>query len=157
MKHLKRPRNSSSPDSFSANRARWPHSCTRAQGGQGGVGPAADVVCSEGGPNRPVSLPCDISPQTTDERVQLTDIRPSRWYQFRVAAVNVHGTRGFTAPSKHFRSSKGQSCSPDPMLSFLPGAPGMRSRGVPVFIFMVGQQVALLFFVNGARCVRMYD
>ncbi|XP_047392835.1 anosmin-1 isoform X2 [Sciurus carolinensis] len=44
--------------------------------------------------------------QTTDERVQMTDIRPSRWYQFRVAAVNVHGTRGFTAPSKHFRSSK---------------------------------------------------
>lgn len=55
---------------------------------------------------------CDISPQTTDERVQLTDIRPSRWYQFRVAAVNVHGTRGFTAPSKHFRSSKGQCCLP---------------------------------------------
>ncbi|KAF7254379.1 Anosmin-1 [Varanus komodoensis] len=44
--------------------------------------------------------------QTTDERVQLSDIRPSRWYQFRVAAINVHGTRGFTAPSKHFRSSK---------------------------------------------------
>ncbi|KAK2083159.1 Anosmin-1 [Saguinus oedipus] len=44
--------------------------------------------------------------RTTDERVQLTDIRPTRWYQFRVAAVNVHGTRGFTAPSKHFRSSK---------------------------------------------------
>ncbi|KAJ8784354.1 hypothetical protein J1605_008359 [Eschrichtius robustus] len=44
--------------------------------------------------------------QTTDERVQLTDVRPSRWYQFRVAAVNVHGTRGFTAPSKHFRSSR---------------------------------------------------
>ncbi|VTJ85267.1 Hypothetical predicted protein [Marmota monax] len=52
--------------------------------------------------------------QTTDERVQMTDIRPSRWYQFRVAAVNVHGTRGFTAPSKHFRSSKGQSCCPAP-------------------------------------------
>lgn len=25
-----------------------------------------------------------------------------------MAAVNVHGTRGFTAPSKHFRSSKGE-------------------------------------------------
>ncbi|KAG8524562.1 Anosmin-1 [Galemys pyrenaicus] len=44
--------------------------------------------------------------QTTDERVQLADLRPSRWYQFRVAAVNAHGTRGFTAPSKHFRSCK---------------------------------------------------
>uniref|UniRef100_A0A9L0S510 Anosmin-1 n=1 Tax=Equus caballus TaxID=9796 RepID=A0A9L0S510_HORSE len=52
--------------------------------------------------------------QTTDERVQLTDIRPSRWYQFRVAAVNVHGTRGFTAPSKHFRSSKDPSAPPPP-------------------------------------------
>uniref|UniRef100_A0A8C5P6J2 Anosmin 1 n=1 Tax=Leptobrachium leishanense TaxID=445787 RepID=A0A8C5P6J2_9ANUR len=47
--------------------------------------------------------------QTTDERVQLSDVRSSRWYQFRVAAVNVHGTRGFTAPSKHFRSSKDPS------------------------------------------------
>ncbi|XP_030161538.1 anosmin-1 [Lynx canadensis] len=52
--------------------------------------------------------------QTTDERVQLTDIRPSRWYQFRVAGVNVHGTRGFTAPSKHFRSSKDPSAPPAP-------------------------------------------
>lgn len=50
---------------------------------------------------------CD--PQIAEERVLLTDIRPSRWYQFRVAAVNVHGTRGFTAPSKHFRSSRGES------------------------------------------------
>uniref|UniRef100_A0A8C7CFN1 Anosmin 1 n=1 Tax=Oncorhynchus kisutch TaxID=8019 RepID=A0A8C7CFN1_ONCKI len=49
--------------------------------------------------------------QTTEERVQLADIRASRWYQFRVAAVNVHGTRGFTSPSKHFRSSRG---SPPP-------------------------------------------
>ncbi|XP_039708163.1 anosmin-1 isoform X2 [Pteropus medius] len=52
--------------------------------------------------------------QTTDERVQLMDIRPSRWYQFRVAAVNVHGTRGFTAPSKHFHSSKDPSAPPAP-------------------------------------------
>ncbi|KAM4798348.1 uncharacterized protein ACH125_004407 [Urocitellus parryii] len=52
--------------------------------------------------------------QTTDERVQMTYIRPSRWYQFRVAAVNVHGTRGFTAPSKHFRSSKDPSAPPAP-------------------------------------------
>ncbi|XP_048389440.1 anosmin-1 isoform X3 [Stegostoma tigrinum] len=52
--------------------------------------------------------------QTTEERVQLPDIRPSRWYQFRVAAVNVHGTRGFTAPSKHFRSSKDPSAPPAP-------------------------------------------
>ncbi|XP_072264291.1 anosmin-1-like [Pyxicephalus adspersus] len=36
----------------------------------------------------------------------MTDIRSSRWYQFRVAAVNVHGTQDFTTPSKHFHSSK---------------------------------------------------
>ncbi|KAM7041360.1 anosmin-1-like [Molossus nigricans] len=53
--------------------------------------------------------------QTTDERVQLSDIRPSRCYQFRVAAVNVHGTRGFTAPSKHFRSSRDPSAPPAPV------------------------------------------
>ncbi|XP_064166950.1 anosmin-1 [Anguilla rostrata] len=52
--------------------------------------------------------------QTTEERLQLADIRASRWYQFRVAAVNVHGTRGFTAPSKHFRSSKDPSAPPAP-------------------------------------------
>ncbi|XP_066562048.1 anosmin-1 isoform X2 [Amia ocellicauda] len=52
--------------------------------------------------------------QTTEERVKLLDIRASRWYQFRVAAVNVHGTRGFTAPSKHFRSSKDPSAPPSP-------------------------------------------
>ncbi|XP_039185682.1 anosmin-1 isoform X2 [Crotalus tigris] len=55
-----------------------------------------------------------IVAQTTDERLQLTDIRPSRWYQFRVAAINVHGTRGFTAPSKHFYSSKDPSNPPAP-------------------------------------------
>uniref|UniRef100_A0A665TYU6 Anosmin-1-like n=1 Tax=Echeneis naucrates TaxID=173247 RepID=A0A665TYU6_ECHNA len=52
--------------------------------------------------------------QTAEERVQLADIRASRWYQFRVAAVNVHGTRGFTAPSKHFRSSRDPSAPPTP-------------------------------------------
>uniref|UniRef100_A0A8C7FUX7 Anosmin 1 n=1 Tax=Oncorhynchus kisutch TaxID=8019 RepID=A0A8C7FUX7_ONCKI len=52
--------------------------------------------------------------QTTEERIQLADIRASRWYQFRVAAVNVHGTRGFTAPSKHFRSSRDPAAPPRP-------------------------------------------
>ncbi|KAA0722251.1 Anosmin-1 [Triplophysa tibetana] len=44
--------------------------------------------------------------RTSEQRVWLRDIRPGRWYQFRVAAVNVHGTRGYTIPSRHFRSSK---------------------------------------------------
>ncbi|KAK9968922.1 hypothetical protein ABG768_027139 [Culter alburnus] len=52
--------------------------------------------------------------QIAEERVLLSDVRPSRWYQFRVAAVNVHGTRGFTAPSKHFRSSRDPSPPPTP-------------------------------------------
>uniref|UniRef100_A0A672JUB1 Anosmin 1 n=1 Tax=Salarias fasciatus TaxID=181472 RepID=A0A672JUB1_SALFA len=54
------------------------------------------------------------TPRTAEERIQLADIRASRWYQFRVAAVNVHGTRGFTAPSKHFRSSRDPSAPPGP-------------------------------------------
>ncbi|KAG9328485.1 hypothetical protein JZ751_013556 [Albula glossodonta] len=41
-------------------------------------------------------------------------IRASRWYQFRVASVNIHGTRGFTSPSKHFCSSKDPSAPPPP-------------------------------------------
>ncbi|KAI4805351.1 hypothetical protein KUCAC02_009974 [Chaenocephalus aceratus] len=36
--------------------------------------------------------------QTAEERVQLADIRASRWYQFRVAAVNVHGTHPSAPP-----------------------------------------------------------
>lgn len=52
--------------------------------------------------------------QAFQERVQLADIRASRWYQFRVAAVNMHGTRGFTAPSKHFRSSRDPAAPPRP-------------------------------------------
>ncbi|XP_061092358.1 anosmin-1-like isoform X2 [Conger conger] len=52
--------------------------------------------------------------QTTEERVQLADIRANRCHQFCVAAVNVHGTRGFTAPSKHFCSSKDPSAPATP-------------------------------------------
>ncbi|XP_067898538.1 anosmin-1b isoform X2 [Heterodontus francisci] len=51
---------------------------------------------------------------TTEEHVNLKNVRPNIWYQFRVAAVNIHGTRGFTTPSKHFHSSR----DPSP-----PGAP----------------------------------
>ncbi|XP_016063056.1 PREDICTED: anosmin-1 [Miniopterus natalensis] len=65
-------------------------------------------------PSEDHATPWQTVAQTTDERAQLTDIRPSRWYQFRVAAVNVHGTRGFTAPSKHFCSSRDPSPPPAP-------------------------------------------
>ncbi|KAH1165485.1 hypothetical protein KIL84_023044, partial [Mauremys mutica] len=41
-----------------------------------------------------------------EDNVQLDGLRPNRWDQFRVAAISVHSTRGFAAPSKHFHSSR---------------------------------------------------
>ncbi|KTF84445.1 hypothetical protein cypCar_00032379, partial [Cyprinus carpio] len=46
---------------------------------------------------------------TMEDRSVLKDIRPHRWYQFRVSAVNSQGTRGFTTPSKHFFSVRGKN------------------------------------------------
>lgn len=83
--------------------------------------------------------------------MQLTDIRPSRWYQFRLAAVNVHGTRGFTAPSKHFRSSRGQSLVL-PAFPSLP-APAEQTHPAPVSLVTIGPPGALLFLANATRCV----
>ncbi|XP_069755216.1 anosmin-1b [Narcine bancroftii] len=51
----------------------------------------------------------DTVAYTTEEHVSLKNMRPNIWYQFRVAAVNNHGTRGFTTPSKHFHSSRDPS------------------------------------------------
>uniref|UniRef100_A0A671PZB8 Anosmin-1-like n=1 Tax=Sinocyclocheilus anshuiensis TaxID=1608454 RepID=A0A671PZB8_9TELE len=65
-------------------------------------------------PSEDDATPWQDVAQVAEERVLLSDVRPSRWYQFRVAAVNVHGTRGFTAPSKHFRSSRDPSPPPAP-------------------------------------------
>nr|XP_046238246.1 anosmin-1a [Scatophagus argus] len=65
--------------------------------------------------------------QTTEQGTRLSDIRPGRWYQFRVAAVNTHGTRGFTTPSKHIYSRREPSNPPAPTelrvanMSFGPG------------------------------------
>lgn len=47
--------------------------------------------------------------QTLSEDAILTDLRSQRWYQFKVAAINSHGSRGFTTPSKHHISSKGNT------------------------------------------------
>ncbi|XP_040205400.1 anosmin-1-like isoform X3 [Rana temporaria] len=52
------------------------------------------------------SQQCHKKCETATHRFSMPDIRPNRWYQFRVAAVNVHGTLGFTTPSKHFHSKK---------------------------------------------------
>uniref|UniRef100_A0A667YCL0 Anosmin 1b n=1 Tax=Myripristis murdjan TaxID=586833 RepID=A0A667YCL0_9TELE len=46
---------------------------------------------------------------TLAEHVVLSELRPQRWYQFRVAAINSQGSRGFTTPSKHYISSKDPS------------------------------------------------
>lgn len=43
---------------------------------------------------------------TMEERAVLKDVKPQRWYQFRVSAVNSQGTRGFTTPSKPFYSTR---------------------------------------------------
>ncbi|KAM8874626.1 anosmin-1b isoform 2-T3 [Spinachia spinachia] len=53
---------------------------------------------------------------TLSEDVVLLDLRPHRWYQFRVAAINSHGSRGFTTPSKHYISSKDPS-PPEPPIN----------------------------------------
>jgi len=34
-------------------------------------------------------------------------IKAGHWYQFRVAAVNIYGSRGWSTPSQPFRLSKG--------------------------------------------------
>uniref|UniRef100_I3JUM3 Anosmin 1b n=1 Tax=Oreochromis niloticus TaxID=8128 RepID=I3JUM3_ORENI len=52
---------------------------------------------------------------TLSEDAILSDLRPQRWYQFRVAAINSHGSRGFTTPSKHYISSKDPSPPEPPM------------------------------------------
>lgn len=36
-------------------------------------------------------------------------VKPGRWYQFRVAAVNENGTKGFSEPSIRFSISSGKS------------------------------------------------
>ncbi|XP_030647835.1 anosmin-1b [Chanos chanos] len=43
---------------------------------------------------------------TMEDHAVFKDVRPHRWYQFRVSAVNSQGTRGFTTPSKHFFSAR---------------------------------------------------
>ncbi|KAK2856695.1 hypothetical protein Q5P01_005430 [Channa striata] len=78
-------------------------------------------------PSEDSSTSWEVVAQTTEQGVRLSDIRPGRWYQFRVAAVNTHGTRGFTTPSKHIHSSRDPSNPPAPSelrvanMSFGPG------------------------------------
>lgn len=46
----------------------------------------------------------------TDEtrgRLEQPPYAPGRWFQFRVAAINENGTRGFSAPSRPFFTELG--------------------------------------------------
>ncbi|XP_071321011.1 anosmin-1a isoform X1 [Trachinotus anak] len=78
-------------------------------------------------PSEDAATPWQVVAQTTEQGARLSDIRPGRWYQFRVAAVNTHGTRGFTTPSRHIQSSRDPSSPPAPTelrvanMSFGPG------------------------------------
>ncbi|KAM4710895.1 anosmin-1-like isoform 2-T2 [Anableps anableps] len=65
-------------------------------------------------PSEDTATPWEVETQTTELGASLSDTRPGRWYQFRVAAVNVHGTRGFTTPSKHIHSNRDPSSPPAP-------------------------------------------
>ncbi|KAM9328467.1 anosmin-1a [Pholidichthys leucotaenia] len=78
-------------------------------------------------PSEDTATAWQVVAQTTEQGVRLSDIRPGRWYQFQVAAVNTHGTRGFTTPSKHIHSRRDPSNPPAPSelrvanMSFGPG------------------------------------
>ncbi|XP_037618185.1 anosmin-1a [Sebastes umbrosus] len=65
-------------------------------------------------PSEDTATSWQVVAQTTEQGARLSDIRPGRWYQFRVAAVNTHGTRGFTTPSRHIHSSRDPSNPPAP-------------------------------------------
>ncbi|XP_077573178.1 anosmin-1b isoform X1 [Stigmatopora nigra] len=60
-------------------------------------------------PSEDNASPWNTVAMTLSEDALLAYLRPQRWYQFRVAAVNSQGTRGFTTPSKHHISSKDPS------------------------------------------------
>ncbi|XP_071381897.1 anosmin-1-like [Centroberyx affinis] len=65
-------------------------------------------------PSEDTATSWQVVAQTTEQGARLADTRPGRWYQFRVAAVNTHGTRGFTTPSRHIHSSRDPSSPPAP-------------------------------------------
>ncbi|XP_044201353.1 anosmin-1a isoform X1 [Thunnus albacares] len=65
-------------------------------------------------PSEDTATSWQVAAQTTEQGARLSDVRPGRWYQFRVAAVNTHGTRGFTTPSRHIHSSRDPSSPPAP-------------------------------------------
>ncbi|XP_048193501.1 anosmin-1 [Perognathus longimembris pacificus] len=97
--------------------------------------PVVYVVQRRAGPGPPGRPPTPrpawaTVAETTEERAELRDIRPGRWYQFRVAAVNAQGTRGFTAPSPPFRAPEGR-CSPPRILPVWCSPPSAPAHVLP--------------------------
>uniref|UniRef100_A0A3Q4AUP8 Uncharacterized protein n=1 Tax=Mola mola TaxID=94237 RepID=A0A3Q4AUP8_MOLML len=78
-------------------------------------------------PSEDAATPWQVVAQTTEQGARLSDIRPGRWYQFRVSAVNTRGSRGFTTPSKHIHTKRDPPSPPAPSelrvanMSFGPG------------------------------------
>nr|XP_057929991.1 anosmin-1b isoform X1 [Doryrhamphus excisus] len=64
-------------------------------------------------PSEDHASPWTTVAMTLSEDALLSDLRPQRWYQFRVAAINSQGSRGFTTPGRHYISSKDPS-PPEP-------------------------------------------
>ncbi|KAJ0065493.1 hypothetical protein NL108_012448, partial [Boleophthalmus pectinirostris] len=64
-------------------------------------------------PSEDHASPWTTVTMTLSEDVLVSDLRSQRWYQFRVAAVNSQGSRGFTTPSKHYISNRDPS-PPEP-------------------------------------------
>ncbi|XP_041646476.1 anosmin-1b [Cheilinus undulatus] len=97
-------------------------------------------------PSEDHASPWTTIAMTLSENVVLSDLRPQRWYQFRVAAINSHGSRGFTTPSRHYISSKDPSPPESPLnirvsnqtLDWIVSHPGTqfteRSRGSGVTV-----------------------
>uniref|UniRef100_A0A673VQ86 Anosmin 1a n=1 Tax=Salmo trutta TaxID=8032 RepID=A0A673VQ86_SALTR len=84
-------------------------------------------------PSEDAATQWEVVAQTTEVKARLADIRAGRWYQFRVAAVNVHGTRGFTTPSRHIHTKKDPSSPPAPSelrMSNMTFGPGGRAVSV---------------------------
>lgn len=48
-------------------------------------------------------LEYDLNKLIENRTVGQVKLRPGRWYQFRIAAVNVNGTRGYSNYSQEFQ------------------------------------------------------
>ncbi|CAL8307674.1 unnamed protein product [Lota lota] len=66
-------------------------------------------------PSEDHASPWNTVAMSLSEHVVVPEVRSQRWYQFRVAAINSQGSRGFTTPSKHYISSRDPSPPEAPM------------------------------------------